>query len=333
MDIARRIIGKRVLSLRNLPFSIDTVDRLRSALGESVVPASAKVELVTRESGRFNGRAILEYDKETALEAALAAVRSSELEGRAIKAKVVVVPRPAIDFDEDELGSWVHELEEQRMPSLDEVRSRLLDNDQYGHIKSMNLPGLGGTGDDEKKIEPPVPEDDKPAVLGRWAETIVRVDRVQKVVPGGTIMKYRALVVVGNLMGAGGYGHGKGASPQEAVARASRAAKNDLHFVDRYMNCALTHDVRGSHNNCTVDIFATQPGFGMKGGRLGRAILTQLGFSSFTIKAYGRRTPASNVYATFNALANLQSVEDIARKRGRRILEIEHAIRNGRTYS
>ena len=66
----------------------------------------------------------------------------------------------------------------------------------------------------------------------------------------------------------------------------------------------------------------------MVGGALGRAILAQLGFSSFTIKARGRRSPYSYVAATFDALANHASVEDIARKRGRRILEIEHALAN-----
>ena len=70
----------------------------------------------------------------------------------------------------------------------------------------------------------------------------------------------------------------------------------------------------------------------MVGGALGRAIMTQLGFSSFTIKARGRRSPYSYVAATFDALANLASVEDIARKRGRRILEIEHALDRGRRY-
>ena len=50
--------------------------------------------------------------------------------------------------------------------------------------------------------------------LGKWAETIVKINRVQKVVRGGTIMRYRALVVVGNLMGAGGIAYGKGHSPR-----------------------------------------------------------------------------------------------------------------------
>ena len=81
-------------------------------------------------------------------------------------------------------------------------------------------------------------------------------------------MRYRALVVVGNLMGAGGFAFGKGHSPQDAVRRATHAAKRDLHFVDRYRDVALLHDVSGKHNGCMVDIYATKPGARAVGGPL-----------------------------------------------------------------
>ena len=126
-------------------------------------------------------------------------------------------------------------------------------------------------------------------------------------------------------MGAGGFAYGKGHSPRDAVARASKAAKRDLRFVERFRDTSLLHDVRGKHNNCIVDIYAKPPGSGIVGGPLGRRILTQLGFSSFTIKARGRRTPYSYCAAAFDALSKHRSVEEIARSRGRRILEIEHA--------
>jgi len=237
----------------------------------------------------------------------------------------------------DALTEMTSVYESRALPTVDEIREVLLRNDSYGVLREAMLPGLMLDEWEAKKEEEGEEEEEEkdrprrrftPArAMGRFAETIVRVDRVQKVVKGGVITRYRALVVVGNLMGAGGYAFGKGASPQDAVARASQAAKRDLHFFDRFMDTALTHDVRGKHNNCTVDIFATPPGAGPKGGKLGRAILTQLGFSSFTIASHGRRTPASYVYATFNALNTLRSVEDIARSRGRRILEIDHALR------
>ncbi|KAJ8600707.1 hypothetical protein CTAYLR_003913 [Chrysophaeum taylorii] len=333
--------AKRVLSLRNLPFALNTVERVESAV-LGLLPRgceASKVELVTRSSGRFNGRAFLELKDERQVDMALRSLRGQDVEGRPLKTRIVL--RPLTPEDEasrqkDPLEELVRSFEERPTPTVDEVREAMLEYDQYDFFKTWKMPGLtkpewleAETKPEEKpKEDAGIDGTDYSKPMGRWAETIVRVDRVQKVVEGGVVTKFRALVVVGNLMGAGGYAHGKGSSPQDAVARASRAAKQDLHFYDRFEGTALTHDVRGKHNSTIVDIIATPPGYGATGGRLGRAILTQLGFSSFTIKGYGRRTPASFVYATFNALNHLDSVESIARRRGRRLLEIEHGLKN-----
>ena len=345
---AARAIQQRwrssVVLLKDLPFALNTEDLLRGALEETLAgaPAPASLALKSRSSGRFNGRAQLVFADEAAAAAAFAVLRSAgaKIGDRGVSCAWGVAPYaplpPLSDEEkrEDPLAEILRVVEERQLPSLETIRRDLMENDQYGILRSKKLPGLTWPEDLEGGPAPraPEPKPEPAGPEGRWAETIVKIDRVQKVVRGGTIMRYRALVAVGNLMGAGGFAFGKGHSPQDAVARASRRAKADLRFVDRHRDVALAHDVRGKHNNCTVDIYAVPPGKGMVGGALGRAIMTQLGFSSFTIKARGRRSPYSYVAATFDALANLASVEDIARKRGRRILEIEHALDRGRRY-
>ena len=166
-----------------------------------------------------------------------------------------------------------------------------------------------------------------PAPRGDWAETIVKVDRVQKVTRGGVIMKYRSLVVAGNNKGAGGYGVGKGESPREALLLASRDARRSLVFVDRYEGTALTSDCVGKHNGCKVVIRAVPPGYGMKAGRLVREILLQFGISDASAKAYGNRNPYSVVRATMKALKGHEGLEVIARKRGKRIMSLKRAKR------
>jgi small subunit ribosomal protein S5 len=126
---------------------------------------------------------------------------------------------------------------------------------------------------------------------GQWVETIVAVDRVQKIITGGSIMSYRVLVVVGNAMGAGGYGVGKALDPASATARAIRAAKKSLVVVDRFKMTGLVHSVEGKHNSCRVVLRAVPPGYGMKGGRIATAILTSMGIGDCTAKSVGRRTP------------------------------------------
>jgi len=126
---------------------------------------------------------------------------------------------------------------------------------------------------------------------GEWVETIVAVDRVQKIITGGSIMSYRVLVVVGNGNGAGGYGVGKALDPAAATARAIRAAKKSLVTVDRFKMTSLVHSCEGKHNSCRVVLRAVPPGYGMKGSRTTQAILTSMGIGDCTAKAVGRRTP------------------------------------------
>jgi len=333
----------RSVKLRNLPFDI-TEATLTAKLNDlGVTPNS--VELGTRANGRFTGIARAMFDNDETATVALRKLRKTpdEAFGRKLLVGLSQAHASGQEKDpkimaeivrEDPLQEILNHVEERRMPTLEEVRAQLIENDKWDYLRTLKLPGL--TSPDWDNDEPTAYRSEAPAVqveheevIGKWAETIVKVDRVQKVVRGGTIMKYRALVVVGNLMGAGGFAYGKGALPADAVSRASKKAKRNLFFSERYKGCALTHDVRGKHNSCIVDILSVPPGYGNFGGALGRAILTQMGFSAFTIKGRGRRSPASFVYATFDALRKMQSVADVARKRGRRILEVEQALAEG----
>jgi len=176
----------------------------------------------------------------------------------------------------------------------------------------------------KKELEDYVLRDqNKPA--GDWAELIVKVDRVQKVTKGGVIMSNRCLVTIGNNKGAGGFGMGKGPSPQEAMTLASRNARKNLVFVDRYSNSALMHDLVGTHNNCKVVLRALPPGMGMTAGPLIREMLEMMGIADCSAKAYGNRNPYSVVRATFKALKMHEGLEVIARKRGKRVMELARA--------
>ena len=331
---ARRA-ASRVVKVKALPFDLNTEALLRNAFSEQDISPS-DIELRQRSNGRFNGAASLTFDDVDEATKAFRRLRHDGIQvgGRAVEVAwgtTAFEPEPEPtreELEEDPLKVLTRVLDERRLPTLDQIRAEMLQNDQHDIVREARFPGLI-MGDDEVDEEPPQPKKkkvvDPSEPLGKWAETIVKINRVQKVVRGGPIMRYRALVVVGNLMGAGGFAYGKGHSPRDAVARASKAAKRDLRFVERFRDTSLLHDVRGKHNNCIVDIYAKPPGSGIVGGPLGRRILTQLGFSSFTIKARGRRTPYSYCAAAFDALSKHRSVEEIARSRGRRILEVEHA--------
>jgi len=359
---------RKLVRLRRLPWGMKTEKEVREALERGQIPTEKLrgVQFLKKASkpSELAASAVLEFERDVDATEALRAIRRTglEIDGVDVRASARIGPsfteegvakdqqRLEAEKKEDPLGAFIRDIEavSNELPTLEHLRDVYVDDqtDQWDFFRDRKMPGLtkkewleedallkseknGEEGDEFQD------DDDEPhpsEVQGKWAETVVKVDRVAKVVRGGTLFKFRALVCVGNLMGAGGFAYGKAATPQQAIAKASLKAKENLFYVERFKNVALAHDVRGKHNNCTVDIFAVQPGYGTKGSALGRTIMNQLGFGSFTIKAYGRRTPASYVYATFDALSRLRPVEETARNRGRRLLEIETRLTQGRRW-
>jgi small subunit ribosomal protein S5 len=140
---------------------------------------------------------------------------------------------------------------------------------------------------------------------------------------GGRIESYRALVVAGNLRGCGGFGIGKAFEPQDAVELACRMARRNIFFVDRYRNRELTQDLVGRQNSCKMTLRTTDNG--LRGNGLACEILKLMGITNVVAKAHGNRNPYNVVRATYKALMTHQSLEEIALKRGVRLINLEKA--------
>lgn len=172
-------------------------------------------------------------------------------------------------------------------------------------------------------------EDPNQEAYGPWGECTIKVDRVQKVERGGTTVRYRALVVGGNGNGAAGFGIGKALSPNEAIVKACKHCKRNVFYIDRYLNTGLSYDLAGRHNSCKVRLRATSPDYGLHGHPLICEILKYAGISDATGKSHGNRNPYNVVYATFKALMTHESLEEIALKRGKKLLNLQRARRMG----
>jgi small subunit ribosomal protein S5 len=154
---------------------------------------------------------------------------------------------------------------------------------------------------------------------------LVTADRTIKLWRGGRLESYRALVIGGNLNGCAGFGVGKATEANKALDHASRMCKRNIFFVDRFQNKGLTRDLVGKQNSCIVQIRSTDNG--LRGHELIRDILKRFGITNAVGKSHGNRNPYNVVRATFKALMTHQSVEEIALKRGKRLVSIDRAIR------
>ena len=227
---------------------------------------------------------------------------------------------------EEERQAFMEKMEE----ILDEGRKLSYDFEDVDDVKPMKSKKLSALFEEDEDVDDPdedpdVRLDHNQLAHGEWSEMLVTVDRNVKLWRGGRLQSYRALVIGGNLNGCGGYGIGKAVDPLKAVDMAGRHCKRNIFFVDRYQNDGLTRDLVGTQNSCIVNIRATDNG--LRGNELIREILKRFGIVNGSAKAHGNRNPWNVVRATFKALMTHESIEDIALKRGKRILSIDRARR------
>lgn len=152
-------------------------------------------------------------------------------------------------------------------------------------------------------------------------EKMIAVNRVTKVVKGGRIMGFAALVVVGDGDGGIGMGKGKAKEVPVAVQKAMDEARRNMIKV-RLKEGTLQHAVVGEHGAAKVYLQPASEGTGIIAGGPMRAIFDVMGMHNVLAKSYGSRNPYNMVRATLNGLKAMNSPSEVAAKRGKTIEEI-----------
>ena len=154
-----------------------------------------------------------------------------------------------------------------------------------------------------------------------FLEKLVAVNRTAKVVKGGRQFGFTALTVVGDGAGRVGFGFGKAREVPVAISKAMAQARKNM------VNVALKNDtlhfaMHGTHGATKVYMQPASDGTGVIAGGGMRAVLECAGVRNVLAKSYGSRNPINVVRATVMALANVNSPETIAAKRGKTLDEI-----------
>lgn len=155
-----------------------------------------------------------------------------------------------------------------------------------------------------------------------FVEKLVAVDRVAKVVKGGRIFSFTALTVVGDGNGRVGFGRGKAREVPAAIQKALEAARRNMISVD-LNGTTLQHPINSSHGASRIYMQPASEGTGVIAGGAMRAVLEVAGVQNVLAKCYGSTNATNVVYATFNGLRNMTSLEQVAAKRGKTVEEIQ----------
>ncbi len=146
-------------------------------------------------------------------------------------------------------------------------------------------------------------------------ERVVAVNRVAKVVKGGRRFSFAALIVVGDKNGKVGYGLGKAKEVPDAIRKAGMKASKRMIKVS-IENGTIPHEVLGLFGAGEVLLKPAGEGTGIKAAGACRSILELAGVKNVLTKSVRGSNPHNIVKATFKALKNLRSLDEVALARG-----------------
>ena len=155
-------------------------------------------------------------------------------------------------------------------------------------------------------------------------DKLVHVMRTSKVVKGGRIFNFTAVVVVGS-QGRVGFGIGKASEVPAAIKKATDVARMNIVEIALH-GTTVQYDAIGKHGASQVFIRPASEGTGVIAGGPMRAIFEVLGVENVLAKTVGSGSPINVMMATMDALTRMENPKQVALRRGlsvKRVLGIK----------
>lgn len=140
-----------------------------------------------------------------------------------------------------------------------------------------------------------------------FAQKIIAIRRVTRVMAGGRRFNFSVAMVAGNKAGKVGVGIGKAGDTQLAIEKAFRDAKKNMIVVPMDEHSRIPHDITIKYASSEIMIMPS-PGRGLVAGSSVRTVLELAGVKDVTAKVFSRsKNKLNNARAAIEALKTLRS--------------------------
>lgn len=167
-------------------------------------------------------------------------------------------------------------------------------------------------------------------------ERVVDIKRVAKVIKGGRRFAFRTVVIVGDNKGRVGIGIGKSRGVPDGIRKGSERARRNMKKV-ALSGATIPHEVTATYGGARVMLKPASPGTGVIAGGGVRAVLEAVGVRDILTKSMGSANLLNVAMATFLALQQLRSPEELAAMRGKAVEDVlpfwERAALRARTVT
>jgi small subunit ribosomal protein S5 len=154
-------------------------------------------------------------------------------------------------------------------------------------------------------------------------ERLIKISRVSKVTKGGKKLSFRAIVVIGDENGKVGVGVAKADDVINAFKKAKTDGQKHLITVPLTKTLSIPHNVSGRFGACKIIMRPSIEGSGVIAGGAVRTVLEVAGVKNVIAKQLGSNNLLNNARAAINALENLTTQSEVAKKRD---VSLEHLV-------